>query len=73
MKPFIDQSNNSFRGIVYNILLVPIYKKFLVFTNSAPLGVPLQVFVCLSPPHAIFFEDSHWASDHMIRSWPLIG
>ena len=30
--------------------------------------------VCLSVPfHAIFFEASHWPSDHMTRSRPLIG
>ena len=29
--------------------------------------------VCLSPSHAIFFEASHWSSDHMTRSRPLIG
>ena len=27
----------------------------------------------LSPPNAIFFKASNWPSDHMIRSWPLIG
>ena len=31
-------------------------------------------YVCLSVPfHAIFFEASHWPSDHMTRSRPLIG
>ena len=30
--------------------------------------------VCLFVPfHAIFFEASHWPSDHMTRSRPLIG
>ena len=27
----------------------------------------------MSPSHAIFFEASHWPSDHMTRSRPLIG
>ena len=27
----------------------------------------------MSPFHAIFFKASHWPSDHMIISWPLIG
>ena len=27
----------------------------------------------MSPHNAIFFEASHWPSDHMIRSRPLIG
>ena len=27
----------------------------------------------LSPSHAIFFNASHWPSDHMVRSRPLIG
>ena len=29
--------------------------------------------VCMSPPNAIFVKASHWPSDHMIRSRPLIG
>ena len=27
----------------------------------------------MSPPHAIFFEASHWPSDHTISSRTLIG
>ena len=27
----------------------------------------------MSPSHAIFFEASHWLSDHMISLRPLIG
>ena len=27
----------------------------------------------MSPPHPIFFKASHWLSDHMISSRPLIG
>ena len=29
--------------------------------------------VCAVPFHAIFFEASHWPSDHMISLRPLIG
>ena len=48
------------------------------FHQLWPLGrvglvVTESVCVCLSPCHATFFEASHWSSDHMIRSRPLIG
>ena len=38
------------------------------------VGLWVCLFVCLmSPFHVIFFEASHWSSDHMTRSWPLIS
>ena len=39
-------------------------KFYLIFTDSATL---------LSPPNEIYFEASHWPSDHMSSSRPLIG
>ena len=46
------------------------------FSPNRPLGrfglvVAMSVLI-LSPPHAIFFEASHWPSDQMISSKPLI-
>ena len=32
-----------------------------------------SVLCMVSPPHAVFFEASHWPSRHMIRSRPVIG
>ena len=46
----------------------PLGRFFLVVAKSVP-----ELCVCLSPPHAIFFEASNWPSDHMIRSRPQIG
>ena len=41
------------------------------------LGLAVVMSVCvsltLSPSHAMFFDASHWPSDHMITSRPLIG
>ena len=44
---------------------------FLCFFVS--LFVSLYLFSLKSPFYAIFFKASHWSSDHMTRSWPLIG
>ena len=57
------------------------FSKLIIFTlrnfhQLGPLGrVGLVVTnsVCLSPSHAIFFYASHWSSNHMTRSRPLIG
>ena len=56
---------------------------FLSFSPTRPSGpswsssrivcLCVCLCVCLSPFHAIFFEASHWSSDHMTRSRPLIG
>ena len=52
---------------------------YFIFTNSAlwssshRVCLWVCVFVCLSPSRAIFFKASHWPSDHMTRSRPLIG
>ena len=55
----------------------PLYKFF--FSKNWPLAdsfiesrCPCSVCVFV-PFHAIFFEASHWPSDHMPRSRPLIG
>ena len=40
---------------------------------SSRRNVRLYVCIILSPPHVIFFKASHWPSDHMISSGPLIG
>ena len=59
------------------------YIWFYIFSPNRPTG-PIQsssrdvyVFIYLyldmSPSHVIFFKVSHWPSDHMIRSRPLIG
>ena len=31
------------------------------------------MYTYMSPPDEIYFNASHWPSDKMIRSWPLIG
>ena len=59
-------------SIAHNLL----YLVFL-FSLNRPLGrfglvVAMSVRIS-SPPHAIVFEASHWPSDHMISSRPLIG
>ena len=52
--------------------LGPLGRVGLVVTES--VCVCVCVSVCLFvPSHAIFFEASHWPSDHMTRSRPLIG
>ena len=33
----------------------------------------VRLYTYMFPSHAIFFEASHWPSDHMTRSRPLIG
>ena len=35
--------------------------------------MPVRFLVFLSFPHVIFFKASHWPSDQMVRSRPLIG
>ena len=44
-----------------------------ILSSSCDVSLYICVYICMSPPHAIFFEASHWSSDHMIRSRPLIG
>ena len=41
-----------------------------VFKES---GLVVPMFIYLSPLHVIFFEASHWSSDHMISLRHLIG
>ena len=47
------------------------------FHQLGPLGLVghrVEMSVCpLSPFHVKAFEASHWSSDHMTRSRPLIG
>ena len=50
-----------------------------IFTNSAPLGrvshrvaMSVCLSVCLRHWVQFFFKASHWPSDHMTRSRPLI-
>ena len=52
-------------------------KKLKKIKKNRPLGrfihrVAMSVYICIymSPPQAIFFEASHWPSDHMISSRP---
>ena len=66
-----------FYAFIFNLLYYFI-SHFLFFTELAqwaPMSVRVGVCVgtCLSPSHVIFFEASHWPSDHMISSRPLIG
>ena len=42
-------------------------------SQSHRVCLSVCVSVCLSPSHATFSEASHWSSDHMTRSRPLIG
>ena len=56
-------------------------KCILEFSPNRPTGLiwsrsrDVRPYVCciLSPSDAIFFEASHWPSDHMISLRPLIG
>ena len=41
--------------------------------RSSRCDVRLYVCIILSLPRVIFFETSHWPSDHMISSRPIIG
>ena len=48
------------------------------FQRIGPLGrffhrVAMCIYVWMSPPHVFFFQASHWPSDSMISSRPLIG
>ena len=63
---------------LYSLSHIQILWYFYIFTESA-LG-PLRsssrdvcLHVGMSPPHAIYFKASHWPSDHMISSRPVIG
>ena len=52
-------------------------RTLMYFQRIGPLADSFIEWQCLcvdmSPPHVIYFEASHWPSDHMISSRPLIG
>ena len=73
-----------FSGLFWDFLWTSsrLWSLSLIFTDSPPLcQVSLVVTMsvrpgrCLSVPSkcSFFFEASHWPSDHMISSRPLIG
>ena len=58
-----------------SVVICPQYFKKKSQNLPTGLEVPITVCLCgcLSPSNAIVFKASHWPSDHMVSSRPLIG
>ena len=72
--------HTSFPHNFSNQFFHPFSLPFQHFSHHRPLGsfglvvaMSIYEYICLYPPHAIFFYAFIWPSDHMISSRPLIG